>query len=104
MDLADSVTIARRPADLIDADLAEVDVAISLVAGGAARRVRSVGLRWAEIDSSDGSRARPAKAVAFRVDRTTGAAALIFAERPTGGLPKNRQTAGGRRVRVDRPR
>ena len=35
----DPIAIARRPADLIDADLTEVDAAIALVASGAARRV-----------------------------------------------------------------
>jgi hypothetical protein len=80
MDLTDPVTIARRPADLIDADLAEVDVAISLVAGGAARRVSLVGLRWAEIVAPTALAHAQAKAVAFRIDRTTGAAALIFGD------------------------
>jgi hypothetical protein len=85
MDLTDPVDIARQPADLtpadlIDADLAEVEVAISLVAAGAARRVSLVGLRWAEIVAPTALAHAQAKAVGFRIDRTSGAAALIFGD------------------------
>ncbi len=80
MDLTDPIATARRPADLIDADLAEVDVAILLVSSGGARRVSLVGLRWAEIVAPTALAHAQAKAVPFRIDRATGSAALIFGD------------------------
>ncbi len=105
MDLTDPVTIARRPADLIDADLAEVDAAIALVAGGAAGVSRLVGLRRARDRRPDGSRARPGRRPSPSGSTApTGAAALIFG--PTTdrrmAIPKNRPTAGGS-ARARRP-
>jgi hypothetical protein len=80
MDLTDPIAIARRPTDLIDADLAEVDTAILLVASGAARRVSLVGLRLPEMVAPTALAHAQAEAVAFRIDRAGGAAALIFGD------------------------
>jgi hypothetical protein len=80
MDLTDPVVVARGPADLIDADLSKVDVAIRLIESGAATRVCLVGLRSPEIVAPTALAHAQAKAVAFRIDRASGTAALIFGD------------------------
>ena len=78
MDLTDPSALTTRRAELIDADLTEVDVAIALVSTGAARRVCLTGLRWPEIVAPTALAHAQAAAVDFRIDRTGLSAALIF--------------------------
>jgi hypothetical protein len=78
MDLSDPIALPRRPANLIDADLVEVDAAISMVSSGVARRVCLAGLRWPELVAPTALAHAQAAAVAFRIDRASGRAALIF--------------------------
>ena len=78
MEITDPSTPTTRRAELIEADLTEVDVAIALVSSGAARRVCLAGLRWPEIVAPTALAHAQAAAVGFRIDRTGLSAALIF--------------------------
>jgi hypothetical protein len=78
MDLSDPLELPRRSANLIDVDLVEVDAAILMVSSGMAQRVCLSGLRWPEIVAPTALAHAQAAAVAFRIDRSSGRAALIF--------------------------
>ena len=80
MDLSDPIALPRHPADLIETDLVEVDAAISMVSSGIARRVCLSGLRWPEMVAPTALAHAQSAAVAFRIDRTSGRAALIFGD------------------------
>jgi hypothetical protein len=77
MDTADLYVVPRAD-DPLDAELREVDIAIEMVARGAALRVRLVGLHAAE-DIAPIALARAQLAgVDFHVERDEAAARLIF--------------------------
>jgi hypothetical protein len=77
MDTAGLVVLPRAD-DPLDADLREVDVAIEMVARGAAVRVRLVGLNGAD-DIAPIALARAQEAgIEFRIDRSGAATRLTF--------------------------
>jgi hypothetical protein len=67
-----------RAEDPLDIDLREIDVAIALVARGAAVRVRLVGLNAPDAAASIALARAQQGGIAFRVDRAGGATRLIF--------------------------
>ncbi|MFL5684507.1 MAG: hypothetical protein ACJ77D_00495 [Chloroflexota bacterium] len=72
------LTVLPRAQDRIDADLREVDVAIALVAQGAAVRVRLVGLASADRIAAIALAHAQSAGVDFRVDGTGPTTRLIF--------------------------
>jgi hypothetical protein len=76
----DTAGLLRLPTaeDQIEADLREVDVAIEMVARGAAVRVRLVGLNEADAIAPIALARAQFAGVDFRVDRDGGATRLTF--------------------------
>jgi hypothetical protein len=64
--------------DPLDADLREVDVAIEMVARGAAVRVRIVGMNAADAIAPIALARAQLAGVDFRIDRSSGATLLNF--------------------------
>lgn len=77
MDTAGLIVLPRAH-DPIDADLREVDVAIAMVARGAAVRVRLVGLPTADRIAAIALAHAQAAGVDFRVDGAGPTTRLIF--------------------------
>ncbi len=78
MDVHHPIALAPRSADLVEADLCEIDVAIRLVSAGLARRVCLAGLHWPDLVASTALARAQVASVDFKIDRANGTAALIF--------------------------
>jgi hypothetical protein len=76
MDLADPIRLPRLPLEPLDADLTEVDAAITLVCSGVATRVRLVGLRHPDGVVATALARSQSAGVAFETDRSGGG--LVF--------------------------
>jgi hypothetical protein len=68
MDTA-GVVVLPRTVDALETDLREVDVAIALVAGGAAARIRLVGLSDVDAVAPTALARAQAAGIEFRIDR-----------------------------------
>jgi hypothetical protein len=70
--------VLPRAEDRLEIDLREIDVAIALVANGAAVRVRLVGLNAPDAVASVALARAQQAGVDFHVDRAGGATRLMF--------------------------
>jgi len=85
MDPVTHLPVTHSSLDLFDRDLAEVDAAIGLVAGGLATRVRLVGLGRPESVAAVALARSQAAGVGFEVDRgADGAASMTVGPRLPG--------------------
>jgi len=84
MDPITQMPTAHAPLEPLERDLAEIDAAISLVVGGAATRVRLVGLTRADALAAVGLARAQAAGIRFEIDRgITGVVALTLGPRVT---------------------